>query len=104
MATMHQLYETYFIVSGDGELPLDMLRYDCAFPATEEDARRAEHERGRRAVALVSRRPRDNGPNRQRWVSFGWKVEEVSEDGPLFAAARATEMSLGMQRHPLKAE
>lgn len=104
MATSHKLYEIYFIVSGDGDLPLDMLRYDCAFPASEEDARRAEHERGRRVVALVSRRPRDDGPNQQRWASFGWKVEEVNGDGPFFAAARAAEMSLGMQRHPLKAE
>jgi hypothetical protein len=33
-----KVWETIFVVEGMGEFPLDMLRYDNAFPLTERDS------------------------------------------------------------------
>ena len=68
-------------VSGTGHFPIDMLRYDCAYPASSK-AVSAMHGRTigagyrscevRRTVELRSHHP----PTRDRWSSFGWLVEE----------------------------
>lgn len=62
-----------FQVRGSGEFPLDMLRYDACWPATEMDSATAsDHERDRRRVNLRTASP--NSPTPERWESFGWKV------------------------------
>lgn len=88
----------YFTVVGHGEFPLDMLRYDSAFPTSAEDtekivARYSDAVRGggadpthppvgryggpdpmrKREVRLgcVQR----GGPTLGRWASFGWVVK-----------------------------
>jgi hypothetical protein len=67
------------LVSGTYNFPIDMLRYDAAWPASEADAGRIEatyFERTRSgitSVELLSNRP----PTEGRWQSFGWKVTEV---------------------------
>ena len=64
-------------VSGTGHFPIDMLRYDCAYPASPEAVSaigavsRTAHV-DRRTVELRSHHP----PTRDRWASFGWLVEE----------------------------
>jgi hypothetical protein len=68
-----------FTVEGRGEFPLDMLRYDAAWPASERDALTAQDReaRGVRQVTLRtimhkgSRRPTINVA---RWHSFGWAL------------------------------
>lgn len=69
-----KVYEKFVVVEGTGDFPLDMLRYDCAFPATEHDSAIASHYSNRRAVALILRSVNDNGPTDPRWTSFLWKV------------------------------
>ena len=70
-------YERFYVVEGIGEFPFDMLRYDCSFPASEADARRAQHRASqRRRVALISRRVNDSEPTAARWESFTWGVVE----------------------------
>lgn len=84
----------YFTVVGVGEFPLDMLRYDSAFPAGSDDTDKivarygdagtrrnlegAEYDptldpMSRREVRLgcVQR----GGPTIGRWASFGWYVQ-----------------------------
>ena len=63
-------------VSGVGYFPLDMLRYDAAYPANSDavsaiSSVRPEERVKRRTVELRSHhRPTDD-----RWSSFGWTVE-----------------------------
>lgn len=66
----------HFIVTGNGPFPLDMLRYDAAWPRTTDDAlviARTFKDRGPEVatvVSLTSHTPATVG----RWHSFGWKV------------------------------
>ncbi len=66
---------TTFIVIGRGEFPIDMLRYDSAYPVTEDDSRvigqrTYEWDRG---VLLQHRGvQKDWEPTLGRWKSFGW--------------------------------
>lgn len=66
-------------VYGNLAFPTDMLRYDCAFPRTENDSRRIDASMfgtaGFQEIEVVSDDP--NAPNRDRWYSFGWKVIKV---------------------------
>lgn len=64
-----------FLVEGSGPFPLDMLRYDKAFPRTEQDANVAQGSRIRRSVTLLSSSL--SAPTHARWESFGWKVDGV---------------------------
>ena len=66
-----------FTVIGSGPFPFDMLRYDCCWPYSSEDASRLPLE-GRRKVTLAS--GRRGSPTHARWESFGWKVILESEE------------------------
>ena len=61
-------------VQGVGPFPLDMLRYDSAWPANQESASRMVTGRrepeGRRIITLASH----HHPTEDRWSSFGWTV------------------------------
>ena len=63
-----------YLVKGSGTFPLDMLRYDEAWPARGEDV----DEMGRsceRVVELLSTAK----PTVARWESFGWSVWEQAK-------------------------
>ena len=65
------LYE--YFASGRGEFAFDMLRYDCAWPATGVDATKLAYgmeHREVRSIKLHSWRM----PTVDRWGSFGWSV------------------------------
>lgn len=64
-------------VSGTGTFPIDMLRYDRAYPANSEAvSAMAAGPWGetsvRRTVDLISH----HRPTIDRWRSFGWLVED----------------------------
>jgi len=66
-----------FTVSGRGDFPFDMLRYDACFPVRPEDARDLEG-REQRTLLLESRSQTHGAPmapTLERWRSFGWVVE-----------------------------
>jgi len=69
-----------FTVEGAGTFPIDMLRYDACYPATEADSWAADWnmESGRRRVTLKHRVSKDenlnNYPNADRWRSFTWTI------------------------------
>lgn len=70
-----------FTVSGQSCFPLDMLRYEGAYPASSTDAAeitesvaRNDPQR-RRVINLMTTRDKDWLPTQARWKSFGWRVE-----------------------------
>lgn len=68
-----------FSVRGSVALPIDMLRYDQCWPATEVDAKRAAASirfETEGSVTIELRGPRR--PTLARWESFGWRVIEGS--------------------------
>lgn len=66
----------HYQVSGQRPFPIDMLRYDRAFPAHEEDSHliestmRYENE-NKLTVSIVGMEK----PNEARWRSMGWQVQ-----------------------------
>lgn len=69
-----------FVVTGTGTFPIDMLRYDRCFPASESDSHvidvtRTPGYRGdaRKTVTLQMADPKRQ-PTEARWESFGWTV------------------------------
>ena len=76
------MYVTDFYVTGKGEFPLDMLRYDCCYPYSGEDAAKfrtpdtLEEYKALRTVRLVS--CSYSGPTADRWSSFGWSASPVN--------------------------
>lgn len=65
-----------YTVAGAGPFPFDMLRYDSAVFATEQDGATATMNADRRHVRLRRYYPHDGRaePERRRWESFGWRV------------------------------
>lgn len=59
-----------YTVEGGGQFPFDMLRYDNAWPLSQNDVGIMCHA-GRRKVTLNGIRP----PTVERWKSFLWEVE-----------------------------
>lgn len=74
-----------FTVEGSGQFPVDMLRYDGCYPATErEDVLAiAAHTYGekRRVVLIVRPLKGDKFVNLTpaRWASFGWRFVGIGE-------------------------
>lgn len=67
-----------FQVQGRGTFPIDMLRYDACYPATEADSHvieltRTPGYRGEKMVTLKMSDPKRK-PTTGRWSSFGWTV------------------------------
>jgi hypothetical protein len=82
MANVKVLYR--YSVTGTGHFPMDMLRYDAAWPSNTDDCFGItdafnEREPGTRSkprtVKLVSIRK----PTIGRWSSFLWSVSDVQE-------------------------
>lgn len=67
-------FQKHIVVEGMGDFPLDMLRYDSAFPMTEQDSHIAANQFEKRRVALTVRAANDLGPTVDRWRSFTWQV------------------------------
>ncbi len=67
---------TRWVVRGSLGFPIDMLRYDSAWPASEEDANkiarsvRNEGSEGNDEIEVLMR----GWPTVDRWKSFGWVV------------------------------
>lgn len=62
------LYKYY--VTGYGDFPMDMLRYDSCWPAGPTDVAKLGAEHKERSVQLCSTQE----PTLDRWTSFGWRV------------------------------
>lgn len=71
MATQY-VYE--FTVEGKMPFPIDMLRYDAAFPKTELDSSVITSTFRRGGGTIVNLCSHTKLPTDGRWESFGWKV------------------------------
>lgn len=71
-----------FIVSGRGEFPIDMLRYDECFPADGASASIITSTltgfNAPKAWEVKLRTARTFGPAVDRWDSFNCKVREIA--------------------------
>ncbi len=70
-----------YTVTGQGEFPFDMLRYDQSWPETSPDAAAitnpsAVPENPNRSVTLLTYNPR---PEFDRWRSFVWSPSDLRE-------------------------
>jgi hypothetical protein len=66
----------FFAVTGNGDFPFDMLRYDKCWPASEAASRLLDDLLGtQRRVELRGL----IGPTVARWRSFGWTVIENAQ-------------------------
>lgn len=81
-------YACEFTVTGTGEFPIDMMRYDRATPLSQLDASHTissftNPEDEAYSVRLIrftegkGRNHADN-PTVDRWQSFGWQVSDVT--------------------------
>lgn len=65
------------VVEGSGDFPIDMLRYDSCYPASEVDSAMMMHGEGLRQITLMCHRERGlKIATRDRWLSFTWRVIE----------------------------
>lgn len=81
MASRSRLYVMRFTVTGKGRFPLDMLRYDSCFPATQGDVcNLTPRDRQPRTVTLEHRGAnKDWKPTAARWQSLGYTVGAFPE-------------------------
>lgn len=63
----------FFTVVGDGEFPIDMLRYDKCWPNSSHDTSLVNRQGERRIECRGL-----TGPTPARWTSFGWTVVSVN--------------------------
>ena len=80
---MAAYYQT-FTIEGSFPFPLDMLRYDSCFPATQKDvsgiSQSIERTNTEPVVKVrLGRLITNKGerPTEARWRSFGWKVSDI---------------------------
>jgi hypothetical protein len=75
-------YQT-FIVNTRFEFPIDMLRYDSAFPATEQDSGKisrslTDHESPLEVtIGRFVDTKKSNPPTIERWQSFGCSISQI---------------------------
>jgi hypothetical protein len=80
---MAKKYKQIFTVTGELQFPIDMLRYDCCYPETQEDVSKIHCSLERPSIKAITisltrwveTKGRDL-PTADRWRSFGWKVNE----------------------------
>ena len=83
-------YKYMFSVTGSGQFPVDMLRYDRCSPLTETDSAKIiasmEHGPDRREIAVTHFGTSAGwAPTYDRWRSFGWTVNMDTERRERFA-------------------
>lgn len=79
MGAFAKKYQTQYVVEGSETFPLDMLRYDEAFPARETDSHFIAGD-GLRQITLVKcHHDREPHIEVRRWVSYGWRVLHIIE-------------------------
>jgi len=69
-----------FTVTGRGQFPVDMLRFDCCFPADPSAVAVITQGYNEKRVTVqlcAYLRAGDIAPTPERWASFGWAVDDV---------------------------
>lgn len=72
---MANLITKQFVVEGISSFPLEMLHTDQCWPARAADAAAiSDHHAALRPAKIILATAAKYAPDRQRWVSFGWRV------------------------------
>lgn len=74
-----KMYKFRTVVEGNGQFPLDMLRYDMCWPRTEADSAKCQPDwtpELRRVEVESFHDYAQWHPTEGRWSSFGWKIVE----------------------------
>jgi hypothetical protein len=66
-----------FQVTGKGQFPIDMLRYDLCWPATGSDSTDIEHSHPSSTILHRIDLKGLKLPTAARWESFGWKLVQA---------------------------
>ena len=81
------MFRQRYSVKGNFRFPIDMLRYDESYPASERDAARIERLREPQVTSNESEinlerivGDPDQQPCNDRWKSFGWTVAELTTE------------------------
>jgi hypothetical protein len=79
---MGRKYYQTFVVRSVFEFPIDMLRYDEAFPATEQDSGKihrsiVDHDRSELIQVARFVENKSSMPTIERWQSFGCKITDI---------------------------
>ena len=75
---MAKQVEWTYEVKGYGKFPIDMLRYDRAWPAREDDSILISQQMVARVDREVTISIRGlKAPTTDRWRSFGWSVRAI---------------------------
>lgn len=93
-----------FTVSGRGDFPRDMLRYDdCEFASPDDAVRAGDgYVHDRRRVKIVTQR---RALTAARWESFGWRIVADGEPDPVDPPRPAERLSVvAMTPRELQAE
>jgi len=69
-----------YTVTGSGTFPLDMLRFDEAYPVDRESSFAIEHSIRRVTGMVTVTLESDKHPNARRWESFGFIVADIDGD------------------------
>jgi hypothetical protein len=74
-----KIFRHTFKVTGRGQFPIDMLRYDGCYPKTGEDAAKIEasfRDPGTEITVSLERFGEKTwAPERARWSSFLWRMD-----------------------------
>lgn len=82
-------YANEFVVTGTGEFPIDMLRYDRCSPVSQLDASHVissfngnldeDKELSVRLIRFTEGKGKNyaDNPTVDRWKSFGWQVSDI---------------------------
>lgn len=63
-----------FAVEGPTPFPIDMLRYDSCWPASEYDSADLQRVRDADRISIVLATNSHSAPSVDRWRSYGWSV------------------------------
>ena len=75
---MPKVKRTWFVVSGSGTFPYDMLRYDECWPTGDtSELSICSHDPDYIEKREISMCTESSGPTVDRWRSFGWSVSKI---------------------------
>lgn len=75
-------YACEFTITGMGDIPMDMFRYDRCTPLTQQDVAQfsalemVDNPIDIRMVRFTRRK--SDGPTINRWKSFGWNISNIT--------------------------
>lgn len=80
MSKKQEWTRTFAVVRGSGDFPVDMLRYDACFPATEHMSHVIQNRIDCRHVIVARYTGQPGNWTPLRWRSFTWTFLDTYDD------------------------